>query len=408
MEAAPPLEPESKVDIYEYYEKGLPLNGMAGRHVWFLEDGTLLREPGKNPHYKAQLPYHIFTYIDVPNQVYGKSTVEYVARLQQMLNRLDSSILDAIQAHGVVRMALHETTDLQDKNISNSSWDWIKWSGNHEPKFVSPPALMNDIWQFRTQLVTAIQELYGINDSMLGIQRREQSAVSQQTAIEAGTMIHRRLFKKYAGFVEGIYKSYLGLVKENWDEPRTILVLGKEKAFEATDLRGADISGGFDLVVEYGASLPLDPNMRREAIMLLMEPLKEAGMSMKQILSLMKLNDLESMYDRMEMSADRQREIFEEMTANSDKGLAAYIEPRELEEHQGMLEYAYDFVMSSEYKYLEDDAKALIDQHIKDREQLAAGPAQPEAAMPAAPAPVSTIPGMPGVEGAQSPVISGV
>lgn len=396
LETNPAVEPEQRVIIFEYYEKGAPVNGMAGRHARFLEDGTILGTPGKNPHYNTHLPYHIFTYLDVPHQVYGKSTVEYVAHLQAMLNRLDSSILDNIQAHGVVRMAVAETTEIQDSAISNSAWDYIKYTGSQPPAFIPPPSLMQDIWQFRTQLVTAIQELYGINDSMLGIQRREQSAVSQQTAIEAGTMIHRRVFKKYAMFAESIYRQFLGLVKDNWDTSRTILVLGKEKAFEAADLKGADIDGGFDIVVEYGASLPLDPNMRREAIMLLMEPLKEAGLSMRQILRMMKLNDLDAVYDRLEMAGDRQREIFEEMIMRFEQGIEAYIPPEDLEEHKGMLEYAYDFLVTSEFKYLKLEIKTLIRQHVKERERMAAqGPEQAPMAPGVLPA------GMPGVGGAQ-------
>lgn len=391
------------VAIYEYYEKGLPINGTAGRHAWFLDDGTLLREPGKNPHIHAGLPYHCFTYLDVPNQVYGKSVVEYVARLQDMLNRLDSSVLDSIQAHGVVRLLLPQDTEIEEHAISNSSWDWVKYSGTQPPQFLQPTGMPGDVWRFREQLLVAIQELYGINDSMLGIQRREQSAVSQQTAIEAGTMIHRRLFKKYAMFVEGIYRDFLGLIRENWEETRTVLVLGKEKAFEAADFKGADIAGGFDLVVEYGTSLPIDPNMRREAIMLLMEPLKEAGMSMKQILGLMKLNDLEGMHDRMEMAAERQREVFEEMIAQYYAGTPVYIAPKPKQEHQGMLDYAYDYIMTSEFNnQLPLDLQNLLFRHIEEREQIeAAQQAPPPATGDAAPA------GLPGVSGAVTPSVGG-
>jgi hypothetical protein len=369
-----------KIAIFEYYEKALPTNGMAGRHLWFLDDGTFLKEPTKNPHYKQGLPYHLLTYIDVPNQVYGKSIVDYVIRLQDMLNRLDSQILDVIQAHTVVRMAIPEGTDIEDEAISNSSWDWVKYSGNTPPHFINPTQLPSDPWKFREQLLLAIQDLYGINDAMMGIQRREQSAVSQQTSIEAGTMIHRRLFKKYQFCVQNIYRDFLGMIRENWQEPRTILVLGKEKAFEAADFKGADISGGFDLDVEYGTSLPLDPNMRREAIMLLAPELEKAGMSAKARLKLMKLNDLEGMYDRMEMAGDRQREIFEEMLATN-----TYIPPRDLQDHQSMLEFAYDYVMTSEFKYLPEAGKALIEQHVKAREELLAAKAAPPAGAPAAP-----------------------
>lgn len=401
-----PVE-QMQVEIYEMYEKALPINGMAGRHCFFLEkDGHLLGQPTKNPHYQGKLPYHCFTYIDVPNTVFGKSTVEYVSRLQDMLNRLDSSFLDNIQAHNVVRLLVHEDTQLEDQALSNSGWDWTKWSGSKPPTYINPPTLMQDSWRFRDQLVAAIQELYGINDSMLGIQRREQSAISQQTAIEAGTMIHRRLFKKYAMVVQSIYKDYLGLVKEKWSEPRTVLVLGKEKAFEAADIKGADISGGFDIHVEYGASLPIDPNMRREAIMLMKDLLVEAGMTAKQIVHHMKLNDLEGIHDRLDMSKDRQREIFEEMLAKFAEGHPdPYIAPRDMENHDGRLEYAYDYVESSEFKYLKEAEKDLIERHIKAREDLLA--AQQTGQPAAAPEQPADVPGMPGVGGALTPELGG-
>lgn len=401
-------EGQDLIEIFEYYERGLPINGMAGRHAFFLEDGTPLKV-GKNPHFKARIPYKILTYIDVPGQVYGKSVVEYVSRLQDMLNRLDSAVIDNIQAHGVVRMAIHENTEIEDEAISNSAWDWVKYSGDVPPHFIGAPSLMQDIWRYRDQLVQAIQDLFGINDSMMGIQRREQSAVSQQTSIESGTMVHRRLFKKYARCVEEIYEDALGLVRDNWREDRQVLVLGKEKAFEAADFSGADIAGGFDLDVEYGTSLPLDPNLAREQIMLLMPHLKEAGMSMKQILRRFRLSELDSILDRMELAADRQREVFEEMIARIEEGEAAYISPKELEEHGGMLEYGYDYVMTSEYKYLPDDAKLLIDRHIKEREQLAAQTATRGAAKVAGaqgmPAGDAAMAGMPGAEGAMAPQV---
>jgi hypothetical protein len=398
-----PIE-QMQVEIFEMYEKGMPINGMAGRHCFFVEkDGEVLGEPTANPHYQKKLPYHCFTYIDVPNTVFGKSTVEYVSRLQDMLNRLDSSLLDNIQAHNVARLLVHEETQMEDQALSNSGWDWTRWSGNKPPQYINPPTLMADAWRFRDQLVTAIQELYGINDSMMGIQRREQSALSQQTAIEAGTMIHRRLFKKYAMVVQSIYKDYLGLVKEKWSEPRTILVLGKEKAFEAADIKGADISGGFDLHVEYGASLPIDPNLRREAIMLMKDFLIEAGMTPKQIMHHMKLNDLEGIHDRLEMSRDRQREIFEEMLArHAERHPDPYISPREMENHSARLEYAYDYLETSEFKYLTEDEKDLIERHVKEREDMAA-----KEGAPGGGAARAEVPGMPGVSGAVTPGVEG-
>jgi hypothetical protein len=366
-----------RIEVYEYYEKGMPINGGVGVRAYMLEDGQLLEPATKNPHYQAKLPLKALTYIDKEETLYSQSVVEYVAPLQDTLNRLDSSILDNVQAHGVVRMVLPAGAEIEDEAVSNTPWDYIKMSGNATPHFINAPQLMPDLWKHRQSLVDGIQEIFGINDSMLGVQRREQSAVSQQTAIESGAAIHRRLFIKYSMFVEEIYRDCIGLVRENWDEPRTILVLGKEKAFQAADIKGADISGGFDFKVEYGASLPIDPNARREFILLNMPLFKEAGVSSKELLRLMKLDDVGGAFDRIDLAADRQREIFEEMEMHFKKGDPIYIPPEPMEDHLSRLEWARTYMETSEFKYLPDELKELIRRHIQDRMDLAAQEAGP-------------------------------
>jgi hypothetical protein len=393
---------EPQVEFYEYYEKGAPTNGGVGMRVFILEDGTLLAPATKNPHYKAGFPLKPLTYVDREESLYAQSVVEYVAPLQDNLNRLDTNILDNIQAHGVVRFVVSDNAEIEDEAISNAAWDYIKVKNNGEsPHFVNPPQLMPDIWKHRQAMVDGIQELFGINDSMLGIQRREQSAVSQQTAIESGTAIHRRLFIKYEAFIESIYRDCIGLVRENWDEPRTVLVLGKEKAFQAADFKGSDISGGFDFKVQYGTSLPVDPNARREFLLLNMPLFKEAGVTAKEILSLMKLNDVGGAFDRIELAHDRQREIFEEMSMNFMKGKPIYIPPEEMEDHLARLDYSRTYLETTEFKYLPEELRELIRRHVRERMELAAQEIAQNVPTQADPSIAPA--GMPGVEGALAP-----
>lgn len=394
------IEGEPSVEILEYYEKGSPINGGAGRHCYFLESGDILGEPGVNPHWNAQLPYHLITFIDATNQVYGKSVVEYASPLQDALNRLDSSIIDSVAAHGVPKFLINSESEIPDEAVSNSNLDYIEWSGDREPTYMTPAQLMGDVWKFRESLVTAIQDTFGINDAMLGIQRREQSAVSQQTSIESGLAIHARLLFKSKQFNVDMYRHYLGLVRDKWTSKRKILVLGKGKAFESIYLSGAEIAGGFDIIAEPGQSLPVDPNMRREVIMLLAPILEKAGMSMKTILSHMKLNDLEGMHDRLEMSAERQSEEFDSMIAAFRAGTPIYIPPEELQEHAGRLEWCYDYLESPEFKYLPSDLKVILRKQIIERKEMAARLIAPaETAVPITPG------GTPGVEGAINPEI---
>jgi hypothetical protein len=382
-----------RVAIWEYIEKGMPINGMAGRRMFLLESGKALSPVQPNPNPDAELGLHTLTDIDVPGQVYGKTFVDYIRRLQDVLNRLDSTVLDNVQAHGVVRMVTYDASETQDGLPSNAGWQIVNLKGTaaQKPDFINPPTLMPDLYKFREQLLAAMSELAGVNDSMFGQVKREMSGFSMQTAIDAGNMVRRRLFNKYKNFVEGIYRSALGLIKENWSDARKILVTGQEGAMSVAYYSGADIAGGFDLDVEYGASFSLDPASRREEIMQIMPMLKEAGYSMKQILGMLRLNDIGGLFDMAEVASRRQLEIFDEMISKyEESGVPVYIKPEDLEEHQGMLAAAYEFRMSMAFKVLPRELRLLIDQHIKDREQLAAKAAAPGAAGasagPAAPA----------------------
>lgn len=389
------------VEIFEYWEKGLAVNGFLGRFVIHVRNGDQLEPIKPNPfrfkpakdaaakYEVAKLPYHIFTDIDLPNQVWGKSFLDYVAPLQDTINRIDTVSLDNAQAHGVARLVLPEGAEIAEDAITNSPWDVIKITGNQPPFFVSAPTLMPAMDNLRTTLKLGIDDLSGVNESMFGQQSREQSGFSMQYATNQGNMIRRRLFNKYVMFVESVYKSYLELVRKHWGTKRTIKVLGKEKALEAIDIQGADIDGGFDLIVEYGASLSLDPMTRREEVMAMQPIFEKAGVPVRVSLKMMKLNELEGLYDMMQLAEDRQREIFEEMIAKD-----IYLPPESLLDHENMLAYAMTYLMTTEFKYLDDDYKVLIKRHIEERAAMAAAEKAPMA--PQGGPPVPGIPGAPG------------
>lgn len=382
------------VEVFEYWEKGTAPNAYLGRFCVFISDGTPLMPVKPNPHrFKpegnskakyaiANLPYHLLTDIDWPDHIWGKSFMEYVAPLQDTLNRLDTVYLDNIRAHGVSRLVLPEGAEIADDSITNSPWDIIRITGSQPPHFVNTPQSVPMVNEFRELMRIGIDDLSGVNESMFGQQKREQSGFAMQYATDQGNMIRRRLFNKYAMFVESVYKSYLSIIREHWSTPKTVKVIGKEKALEAIDIKGADIDGGFDLVVEYGNSLSLDPMTRRQELTALQPLFEKAGVPVRVSLKMMKLNELEGMYDMMQLAEDRQREIFEEMISTE-----AYIQPEKFQDHENMLAYAMQFVMTTEYKYLEEDHKALILQHIEDRAALAA--------QEKAPAPMGG-PGVPG------------
>jgi hypothetical protein len=360
---------EEVVEIFEYHEKGMPINGMVGRHAWHLEDGTVLGEPEENPHWKAKLPLHIMGDADLPSKVYNKSFVEYISKLQDVLNRLDSTILDNVEASAVCRVILPEGAEMDDEAMGNHAWDITKMTGGggQTPHYMNPAQMPQFVSEFRQQVISGMQEMAGINDSMLGNIPREMSGFSIQTAIDAGNTVRRRLFNKYTMLTEDVFKHLIGLAQMHWDEKHKVRTIGKERAFETKEFDKADIAGGYDFVGEYGASLSLDPARRREEIQQLKPDLKEAGVSPKTLVGMYRLNELDSIYDRVERAALRAREVVDKIIDSKDE-----VEIREMGDHAGMLEFFYEYVTSAEYDGLPDDIKDLIDEHVRKREKLAA------------------------------------
>jgi hypothetical protein len=356
-----------------------------------LPDDILEEQLGKLPE-QAGLPYHILTDIDVPNLVWGRSNVEYVSQLQENLLRIDTAVLDNIQAHGVARMIVPDNAEVAE-NLSNSPWDVVKIAGNQPPYFMEIPQLMPEMVATRLNLIQGINDGFGVNDAMFGVQKRETSGTSMNYATNQGNMIRRRLFNKYVLAVESVYKSVLKLVVKHWPVSRTIQVLGKENALESIDLKGSDVDGGYDIIGEYGVSLSLDPMSRREEILMLQPLFEKAGVPTRTSLKLMKLNELEGMYDRLSLAENRQREVFDEMIATG-----GYIPPEDLLDHENMIGWALEYFMTAEFQFLEPQLKELCKQHVRDRVQLAA---QEKAAL-SGPPPGAT-PGPTPVPGAAPP-----
>jgi len=367
---------ERQYAIYEYWEKGLPENGFQGRYVEaILQDGTCLTDPVPNPHRfgtkdtlpKARLPYHIMTDIDVTNQVYGNTFITYLTKIQDTMNRLDLQTLENIRAHGQTKMVLPEGAEAV--GIDNSTWDVVevKGAGNQRPSFVNTPGTMPDVAKMRADILQGFNDLAGTNESMFGQQSRETSGFSMQYATNQGNLIRRRLFNKYVGTTEGVYKDILDIIKKHWDTPRKIKISGQEGAFDIKEYEGADIAGGFDLRVEYGTSFSLDPMARRQEIMQLMPLWEKAGKDPKELTKHIKFNDLEGMDDVGTHSEKRMDEIIKTIIDTEE-----YVAPREWENHELRLPYLIRFMETAEFDRLEEDIQDMIIRHKEERMKMQA------------------------------------
>ncbi len=422
---APDAESEA-ITVVEYWESGLPTNGYAGRFGVMLDDGYLLQAPVNSPHSfrprltladiearrdkgrlprkppKARLPYIWLTDIDVPDTIWGKSAVEFAEPLQDLANRLASTTLMNLQAHSVMRVLVEDGAQITKSSWSNDPFVTVGFTRKNPtvaaPTFMQPGRLPAEHAQLQQYAERGVSDMFGTNESMFGVQSREQSGYSMSYAVNQANLIRRRLFNKYVLFVEALYQTILDLAIKHWKAPRTIQVLGREKAYELESLRGADIVGGYSLVVEYGTSLSLDPATRRDEILRLRDVLKSGGVSDRTILGMMRLGELDSLADAVELSDDRAREVVEFIAENELQVL-----PMFAEDHEGMLAYLLFYVMTREFRDLTGKAQDLVREHVrlrfqqmnKDKAEMAGAP--PAAVGGGAPAPGQGAPPLAGL-----------
>lgn len=384
------------VELLEYWETGLASNGYMGRYclttntgnplipcevspfsfkgsgviTQILKDENLSEEEKErqieNAPEKASLPYHILTDVDVPESIWGASVIDRALNLQDKLEKIDSTYLDNIAAHGSVKLVVPESATIDDE-MTNSPWDIVKIPGNQPPYHLSVPQLMPEMSLTRTNIITGINDAMGVNESMFGQQSREQSSVTMQFATNQGSMVRRRIFNKSVLITESVFRAILNLARKHWMDGKVLSVVGRENALESREFKSVDIDGGYDVVGEYGGTFSLDPITRRNEIIQMSGIYREAGIPMRSLLKFMRMSEVQSLHDELEYAESRQREIFEIIIASGQP-----VVPKEQMDHENMIAYALKYFMTAEFNSLPEEIQALCKQHNRDRISLAA------------------------------------
>lgn len=369
---------EKKVEILEYHQKGHIFNANLGYHCFHTKEGKLLSPLVKNPEPKACIPYATMTDLDMPGHFYGKSTVDFAIPIMLVVDSIDTMVLDNLETHGNLKLVVYEGSEVNDDDLNTNPHQVIRVSGTAQqaPTTVNMPALALDFYKLRDNLLAAIDEIMGINEVIQGQFQKDMSGFSAQTAINAANLVRRRLFNKYTMYTEKVNQLLLDNVALHWATKRKLPVVGTEDSDSIAEYDKSSVASGFILQVQYGQNFSLDPAMRREEIMQSIPVLKEAGVNPKTIARMLKWNEVEGLFDEVEIARNRQLEIFQ-------KAIELYEGPTSKVEvmpatdmtyaaHDLMAEAAMQYFMTKEYLKLDPELKKAMYQHYKERLQCAA------------------------------------
>ena len=391
------------VEIFEYWEKGMPCNDFKGRLIYHLRNGKIIKEEENGSPCKfqddpsdeyevARLPYTQLIYHRVANTTWGRSPAAYCVRAQWVLNACDSVQLQTARAMGIPRLVWNKSAagENAEDPVSDSAIDIItlaidQESGASQPWVLQPANTSNDLKLLRQQASEYINDAWGINDSMLGKQQRETQGVTAQLSIQQGDALRADFFINYNKAVKDINALQVAYVIKYWKFKRFVNVGGQNSSKEIKALQGSDIAGGYTLRIDRGAQLPLDPFTRQEQILQRFPVYQQAGIDARTVLKLLRESDHRGIYDQFDKADNRGFSIKEKIIKTRKQQKV-----RMKEDHLGIAIYLRNFVMDEEYDSLDDEIKDLIDQHIEQREQAAAkeatgGQQAPQGGMPPMP-----------------------
>jgi hypothetical protein len=306
-------ERKGTIRIWEYWEKGMPWNGMLGMHVYFIDSTSpkiLLREA--HPYRHKKLPFAVMTDVDIPDNPWGMSRIIYAHQCQKSIDMLMGLFLNNTSLFGGVRMMMAEGSMNEDSiNNDTATVDYYNGASGQKPEYFRPVPVTSDVWRGYTLMKTAIDNLYGMSEFSQGQIPRELSSFAVQLALEMDDKYRVRLFNKKKQYLKDIYLQGLDLTQQFMTEPRKLSVTGVEGWKDGEYFSSAVLNGDYEIMVDYGQYIPVDPAARKQQILEFLKSgfYEKAGGNMQKIAKLLvdgTMLDVKDMFERATKIQERE------------------------------------------------------------------------------------------------------
>ncbi len=373
---------KSTIKLIHYWEKGLPWNGFLGSHVIFIRpENPRILYRGPNPFAHKKLPYSVLTDIDIPDNVMGMSRIVYAYQTQMSINNMLTMVMDNMSLFGAAKAMLPEGGFNEDMIDNDKSLigTYNPASGG-KPEFFRPVNVTSDVWRAYDIMKGYINNLYGMNEFSQGQIPRELSSYAVQLALEMDDKYRIRLFNKKKQYVKDMYTFGLEMTKQYVTEPIRLSITGVEGFENDEYFMSSQLEGEYDISVDYGAYIPVDPAARKQQILEFIKSgmFEKAGGNMKKAASLLVDGSMLDVKDSMETSRNLQNAEI----ARLIKGEKVNVEPWDDDgEHAAAIE---DFARTQTFETLPRDIKEAIwahgEAHVKTlAEKIAKSGGQPGA-----------------------------
>ena len=377
-----------------------------GKHIIVVNDEAVLFEDNETGNLDggSRLPIYTVKIKGQADEYYGDGLVYPSTTLQRDFNKAHSTIMENLEWTGFNKPLVHEQANIDKNGWTDNSMDYIKWSGEHEPKYLQAYPLPDYINNRPNQIFNTMQILWGLpNVDMGAIPERgsQTSGIVVEELKESSSMSHSAEIRAIKRFIRRIVFDFLQMVQEFWDVERVVKVVGDNKRAEVEKFMEADLTPfSVDIDIKIGegfgtsqakklqdiislASLPPDADgsrvfsnqQIRDAIynnanieMIIEDTMldeKKAKRNLDKILDDEGelIVDMEGQFSGVALDPEESEIIREQELMASEKNIAQLMS--KFDNHEVHIKFFTDFTKKPEWEALPQEKKWAIDHYIE-------------------------------------------
>lgn len=321
-------EPATGVVVKEFFQKP-GKKYPKGRYVVYANEQLL--EATDNPYPKTPLPFAAMTHIPVPGRFWGDAIVTSIIDPQRILNKAHGQAVEHTNLMAKGKYFVPKGALDPGQTITSAPGEIVRYNvvpgapDNGRPKMEQGAAVPDSMWKLIDLAKQNVNDVSGVNEvsradlpsgqklSGIGIAYlQEQDDTRLSPTARSGDRA-----------MADLAKVKLHLARENYDEPRTLRILGENNRVRMVEFRKEDIPEDVDVRVVAGSSLPKSRLAKQQFVLELWE--KKVLTDPRDVVDMLEFGEVKGMYAdlRLDISqAERENEALKGGTVNEDGSIA--------------------------------------------------------------------------------------
>jgi hypothetical protein len=308
---------------YEVWVKPGQVEFMPEGGMYTIVGDTVVQFVKGNPYLHQQYPFIKFPHI--PNgRFYADSVVTDLVPVQREYNRTRGQMIEAKNRMSHPQLMAAQGSIDASKITTEPGQVILYKLGFPPPQPLPLQNLPNYVVQEVERLLLDFEDISGQHQVSKG---QVPPGVTAATAISfLQEQDESMLSTTFQGIEEGFEKigyQTLCYVKQYWDTPRLVKVVGRDQQFNVISFQGADLRDNTDIRVEAGSALPTSKSAKQA---LLMDLMSQGFIPPEKGLELMEVGGVQRLYEEVQIdSAQATRENMK-MSTVTDQDMEMYLQ----------------------------------------------------------------------------------